>query len=392
VTRVEVVPAVALAAIAAAATACTERVELPAAPAAGDGDAGPGGSDARGAGGAVVGVVGGVRTPDARGDARGDLAAASLPGGGIPGCADRHSEMSFVLRLPTMVLAVERSTSMLQQRFSTTPTRLQAVQQILPRVIGTYHGAVAYGYEEFPGRRNYCASACCASPVFIYPSQRNASNIQNALACSSGTSTFTGCFETVDESPSHEALRKCREYFEQNQQRFTTSSGFRNILLITDGEPSCGDRVPDACERAIGEANRANMEGIRVFVIALAEEAARSDCLERLAGAGGSKLYVPTTEAQLSQVLHEIMLETAGRACQLMLTSQPPNPDRVVVWFDGRQVRRDPNQLEGWDFAAGSGNLRISFFGTACDRIRTSMVRDIDVLQFCSVCDQTRCR
>lgn len=285
---------------------------------------------------------------------------------------------------PTLLLAVDRSFSMLQ-RLGASSTRTQALQQALSPLLRTYYRSILMGYEEFPGRRTECGGggACCAGRVMPPPQPPAA--IESLLRCEAMSSAATGCFETSAEAPSHEAVRRGREFLGSSEAQAAWSRG-RFILVLTDGDPGCTERSPEACDKLQAETTKAASEGVATHILAIGEEASKSACLEQAALRGGGKLLVGLTDVQVQQVLQELLSVISSRACRLTLPQAPANPEKLVLFFDNRIVPRSDGVTEGWVFEPGSQNHRISVIGSWCDRLRTSQVTDIDVVQSCSTC------
>jgi hypothetical protein len=282
---------------------------------------------------------------------------------------------------PTLLFSIDRSFSMLQ-RLGSSPTRMQALQQAISPLLRTYSRSIYMGYEEFPGRRNECGGggACCAGRV---ASPLSPTAIESLLRCEAMSSAATGCFETSQEAPSHEAMRKCREFFESSEGRPSASTG-RFVFLMTDGDPGCSERTQDPCDRLQAEVARALTENVTTLVLAIGEDAGKSACLEQAALRGGNKLLVGLTDVQIQQILQEQLSAISIRACRMTLPQAPLNSDKLVLLFDSRIVPR--SETDGWAFEPGSQYHRIKVSGSWCDRLRTSQVVDIDVVQSCSAC------
>ncbi len=352
------------------AAACTERIALR--PGAVEADAATGAEDAA-ASPPLVDDTDAALSRDGRVDAS--------------GCSESYRSASYRPGTAPVILSVDRSFSMFG-KFGDT-TRFAATQQTLRSAIKAFQGSVHFGYQEFPGLRGQCgANVCCAGPLEVFPGPNSYQAIDRAMRCDSVSS---GCFDPGLDSPSFDALKKLREFYETLDTGDTPN---RYIWLITDGDPSCQwDRMgggPGACDRAIAEISTLARMGVKTLVVGVSDGAKNTTCLERMALAGNAPgpaapFYYPAIdEAQLRQQLNDLARKMAQDACHITLRTSPANVDRVNVSLDGRVLPRDPSRKEGWNFDPDS-RVGITFHGSACEKIQGSSVR-IEVSAACSIC------
>ncbi|MDP3276616.1 MAG: vWA domain-containing protein [Deltaproteobacteria bacterium] len=188
------------------------------------------------------------------------------------------------------------------------------------------------------------------------------------------------------------------EYF----RSMFTENGSRNIMLITDGEPSdecsgamcspfditCLINASSLAKAAIqGSVVRGarNMPTIRTF--ALGTPDADPAFLSSVAINGGSArmagcepndchytLGTATFEADLNRALDSVRDRAGTCEFELMVDRTMADPGLINVYYTpmggtGRLVPRDTSHTNGWDFAPGG--MSIVFYGMLCDEIRS---------------------
>jgi hypothetical protein len=168
----------------------------------------------------------------------------------------------------------------------------------------------------------------------------------------------------------------------------------RAMVVATDGVPNCNaalDRLtctctardPDDCRRfPTGATNClddvrtiATLESISqdnkipVYVVGIGVTSAFSATLDAMAVAGGRprsatpKYYPAETPGDLISAFTVVRDSVAK--CSYITTSSPTDPDAISVKVAGRNVARDPNRINGWDWIDQAyGHLQL--FGAAC--------------------------
>jgi hypothetical protein len=361
-----------VAAFALWAGACTERVPLPVAV---DGDV-------------LDGVQGDRRTwtvRDGAADSRRPPLDARADIGGVDAlCTERTVDVDYSMDPDSQVIvAVERSASMIQGKLGEAG-RLAAVQQALRSVIRAYQGSVSFGYEEFPAARTGC-TACCAGEVKVFPGPGRYSLIDKEMRCESAPIS-TSCLVTNPDAPAFDSLARCADVYDALKFQYS-----RFVLLVTDGEPSCG-ASKDACQRTGLEAAKLLTDNVRTYVLGVSDESKGNTCLDAIAAAGGTqRTYVASDEAQLATRLQEILSPLAARACRVAVTGQISSPDRLSVYIENLPVRRDP--ADGWTFDfAGPGRV-ITLNGAACEKLKTTQVSEaLRIYTTCTQCPGASCR
>ena len=302
--------------------------------------------------------TGGIRSVDASADASVDQASSSdrQRYRGSDDCPNPR----YIPLLPNtveMIIALDRSTSMQQHAFDSTTTRWQAAQQAILAAIQN-HPSIQFGLELFPWSSDCNNGAgCCAGQVSVWPGPNHSTNIATQMACGSGDA---GCPIAGDDSPSHLALRQCRESFarEGSQTRFS-----QFILLVTDQDPTCaGDVSPEGspCNVAVNEAEKLGVRnvGVQTFVVALNSDVQSTTCLAEIAAANASsfndnlQFFAAMDSTVLGQQLDTIMTSVEANLCRFSLVRPPNNPDQLNVTVNGKRVAPDASgQQGGWSLS-----------------------------------------
>lgn len=254
-----------------------------------------------------------------------------------------------------------------------------------------YQDRIRWGFEEFPvqaplgGLLQFCpASAhCCAgTDVLVKPALMNAMPINAAMADNSGTRTAT---------PTHAALKMVLAFY----RGFMDGVKERYVLLSTDGAPNC-QGVSNACGETESVVTMLRSDGVQTIVLGIdADASTAAACLNRLALAGGvprpggpPHYYAADDPAALEMYLKEIIGGLAKPSCFVDLTMAPPDPSKVAVFLDGKQIPWDPARMNGWHYDPANP-LRIVIYGSHCKAVQSHSVKDIGVQFGCPPCTGT---
>jgi hypothetical protein len=170
-------------------------------------------------------------------------------------------------------------------------------------------------------------------------------------------------------------------------QTLTDTNG-KYILLATDGEPNClngkgggagGATDVQGTATEIGLA--LNPGGFQTFVIGVGTETAN---LTSFATAGGTgQFYSATSPDQLTTALNAIVGTVAS--CTFALGKVPPDPNNIVIEFNGDNTLRppqDPNHVDGWDYTSPS-DTTVQIYGSWCDNVTSGTYTTTEVLMGC---------
>lgn len=287
---------------------------------------------------------------------------------------DECQSLKVLSNTVEMMVALDRSTSMQKTAFEST-TRLQAAQHAIAAATSAHPG-IQFGLELFPSSTGCNGAECCAGPVSVQPGPNQSTSIATQMACGSGDA---GCSTAGDDSPSHLALRQCREYFASEGSQGGRSSQF--VLLVTDRDPTCAGDVfieGSPCSVAVNEASKlgARNVGVRTFVVAVNGDAQSTDCLAKIAAAnassfaGSSQFFAVTDQQALQDALETIMVSVEASLCRFSLPRSPDNSAQVMVTLNQARVPPlDPTgQPGGWVFSDNSSS-EIVISGSACSQL-----------------------
>jgi hypothetical protein len=249
-----------------------------------------------------------------------------------------------------MIIALDRSTSMQQHAFGATTSRWTAARQAIEASTKA-HSNIQFGLVQFPTAKECGGQTCCADRASFQPYHSN--NIDSQLACESGDA---GCPAVGSDSPSQDALRRCRESFSFDGPWQQRSSQF--VVLITDQDPACaGDTsAGDLCGYAVNEASRLGKIHVQTFVVSLNSDGSSTDCLTKIADANANEanftgslplFEVAQDEQVLGQKLEAIMTSVEANSCRFFLMPTPNNPDQVVVTVNGKRVAPNSGGQQG---------------------------------------------
>jgi hypothetical protein len=279
------------------------------------------------------------------------------------------------LDLPSVMIALERSFSMLQP-WGARSSRKQIAYEAVQDVVGSYDRAIKFGLEQFPAPDGVCGSTnamCCAGVVGKNgPARGFADKLREALRCD-----LQGCPDNPAwpaSIPTADALHISRLYYDTVQG----GRAPRYVLLVTDGDPSCAN-MNSACEAAETEASAlATQADVHTLVLGIGEDARASTCLDRLAQAGGEprsaapRFFLAERPDDLWATLHSLMAGIAAEPCRLQLGG--PVADGAVLQIGPAFKERDPSRVDGWDYD-GERLDRVLVFGPACAALKATLQR-----------------
>jgi len=283
---------------------------------------------------------------------------------GICGCqGDVYSAESVP---PNVLVVLDRSGSMNSSAGGGQGTKWNIAKGAIATLTEAYDGQIRFGLMLYPGtnQAGNNGQQCGAGVVFIDPALDNADAIVDFLD-DAGTTTYG--------TPTAEALEALVDYpglEDAGRQNF--------VVLITDGQSSCGDPVPEVTALA-GES-----PAIPTFVIGFGG-GVDPDELDDMADAGGTALsgehgyYVANDAESLGQALADVAGNVLG--CDFALGATPPSLEALGVYFDQVVQPRDPTHSDGWDYTAATNT--ITFYGSRCDALKAG---DVGALSFVYGC------
>jgi hypothetical protein len=301
-------------------------------------------------------------------------------------CWDFTQGHRLDLQYPEVVIALDRSYSMLVEPKAATKTWWTVARQELLNYMRENDGAIAFGYAEFPGRVSCDPNFGCCTRMPVSPSLDSHDGIEHEWQCGSPASC-----QTSDDSPSGHVLSRIRAQYDSD----TDPMPYRYVLLVTDGPPSCQDE-PDECGLAGRQAARlfSNLT-IETMVLPLGTAARDDACLNSVAVMGHTRDPGATSfpwvsdPGQMSAQLRKMMSRVEERICRFYVNGEIKNRDSLAVTVDFKPLPRDPAHKEGWDYDPAA-DREIQVYGSACKKLRCQQLdgRDFRSEESCTQCGQ----
>jgi hypothetical protein len=299
-------------------------------------------------------------------------------------CRD-EDRVSFSQGVAVVLVALERSSSMLRPLAPGGPPRLAAVQAALLEAVRNRTSLI--GLLLYPGYfTTGCLDQCCKSTVAAPISEDPDRLFGKVFRCEHTAPEV--CFQTVVNAPTADVLARARLLV-------NSFASDNRVLLIADGDPDCGAGAGTPCEQAVVETSALLVAKVRTTVLGLSSDAAEATCLPEIAEAGGvmDSVESVTAAGPLQTWLDDYFDDADRVSCRLTLR-QPRRQDReLVVRLDGRPLERlEPaaaSGADGWRFTDG-GRSRIELTGLPCQRVLQGRV-DIDIAETCCG-DSAACR
>lgn len=303
-------------------------------------------------------------------------------GGADATCGGVSLDLTYVP--PSFLIVLDRSCSMKNQIVpNTTKSRWEVAVEALTGAVMTHDNDLAFGLTLFPD----ISGAACTQDSIPIPVGANNGTAINAL--------LTAALDPADPQYPDDP---CVTNIDTGMSQVLTdpammASGPRYVMLVTDGAQSgnttstsannCGGEAGDARTQATIEELRA--DGITTFVVGFGGnvDATALDAFAIAGGApraGAKKFYAAESPAQLAQTFASIAEVAAS--CEYTVDPPPPDVDKTYVFFGNTElVDRDPSHTKGWDYDPAT--MKLTFYGTDCERVSTHVVTDIDVVFGC---------
>ncbi len=299
-----------------------------------------------------------------------DDAGACVPGSPCGGQAFAATRVR-----PDLMLVLDRSCSMRARVGGV--RKWQAAVDAITAITRDFGDRLRFGLVLFPDRiGNECRQNETAIPLGEGNGPRVTDLLRAALDDADPNWPDGPCVTNIDSGVTRAALDPALD----------DPARPHYLMLVTDGRQSAcaadgGDAGTERALRALHE-----QRGVSTYVVGFGGEVSPAD-LARFAVAGG----VPRPgepryhQADDAPALLAALRDIAGllASCEYRLDAVPPNPLELAVFFDDRErVPRDPQHEEGWDYNAA--NNSVTFFGSACTRLREDGVADVDVVFGCA--------
>lgn len=276
--------------------------------------------------------------------------------------------------VPDLFLVVDRSGSMMMPVDLFNPfggTKWGVMSKVLISLVESYKTNIRFGLSLYPG-----GNTCDKGKIDVPLQMGNHPAIKQRLTSAGPTGS----------TPTHTTLAKVNVYLKS----VPPGKGGRYALLATDGAPNCGATADtDTSNETLAEVQKLAAAGVKVFVLGFGSiVAGNPGLLNKLATAGGvpntsgnQKFYPASNEKELKKALFTIAGGIIPPPCTYGLQSKPPDPEKVTVTFDGKAVPRSLSSTDGWNYTGGG--TEISFFGSACSKLRNGQVSKVRFLFGC---------
>lgn len=312
------------------------------------------------------------------GDCSGGLVCDAATHGCVPGggCASQAVMVKPVP--PNLLVVLDRSCSMTEV-VTGTQTKWMIAVSALEKLTTDYTAKIRFGLTLFP---DTVAPNCGQSAIPIPVGDANESAIQALLTASltKADPNFPDgpCVTNIDTAVLQAATEPALAATDRESY----------LLLVTDGKQAgCTAGGGDAGTlAAITELQ--NDKHVSTFVVGFGAGVDAAQ-MNAFADAGGVPSGDPAThyykaedQASLDTALAVIAAKTLS--CSYALATVPPDPTKIYVFFDKDPagVPRDSTHAGGWDY--DGTNNQVTFYGAACDQLKTGKVTDLDIVLDCN--------
>jgi hypothetical protein len=314
----------------------------------------------------------GSSNPDGGSDGDSSYSGDRVIPGGVPICGEMNLRSSEIP--PNMLIVVDRSGSMARPICDDCDRdKIEDARDALTLLIDEGEGKIRFGWLQYPTDRR-----CGPGDVSVECGDDTADAIRSRIASlRANGGTPTG--DSLNNALAYEGLH------DESRGNF--------VLLLTDGLPTCptgdGEDATEAdAQLALDAVGALKTAGIETFVIGMGEDlnASNPTLLNNMAVAGGRpqdgsiKYYQANSLDQLQTVMSTIGGMVLG--CSMSLDPVPEFPAYLWVFFDDETIPRDKDHVNGWDYDLGLN--QITFYGPACDRLRSGQVEHLDVVMGCA--------
>jgi hypothetical protein len=265
---------------------------------------------------------------------------------------------------PNLLIVFDRSGSMNERAGN--DTKWNIARNATYNLLTTYQGQIRFGLNLFPGSDLACDEGDRCGPgmlsVELMPAAEEAIReaLEDSGTCNLGTPIAEALGPLVDYAPLEDTSRA------------------NYILLLTDGMANCDDPVPAVT------ALREQDPEVKIFVVGFGRGVDPRQLRDMARAGGTARMGTPEYyQADDAASLRAAFASIAGAvlSCEYRLSSVPPDPDQLYVYFDGAPVTRDQGRNNGWDHQAGTNVL--NFYGSACDQLQSGAVGQLQIVYGC---------
>jgi hypothetical protein len=271
---------------------------------------------------------------------------------------------------PNLMIVLDRSCSM--TGMVGTQTKWQVATSALQKMLATYKGKVHFGLTLFPDR---IGDKCTQDKIPVNVSPTSDDAIAKLLAASSSTSDVNypsgPCITNIDTAVQQAAA----------EPTMSDAKAPRYMLLLTDGQ-QVGCNAGGGNSGTESTIAALTKSGVKTYVVGYGSDVAGTDAAElgKLALYGGTGSFF---EADDGKALDAALDAIAGAtlSCTFALSKTPADPSKIYAFFDHTTpVARDAKNGFDYDPATNA----VIFGGDACTKIKTQVVKRVDVVFGCN--------
>ena len=300
--------------------------------------------------------------------------------GGGDAVAPNCTRVVSTPRVSSLIIALDRSSAMASPPLGS-GTRLSAAEAAITAIVHSYNGAVAFGYEDFPGPSQFCQSgnSCCAGDVT--PPTRTGTQLAIGTAMGICDVSPDKCSSSSSERPLQDALGKLSQVYSTPNG----NSANRYILVMIAMEPTCGFNDSN-CQQEANAVGSLNTDGVSTIVLGIGDDVSTSACLDKIGLAGGAAprsqspfYYLASTYSDVQDLAGNIAEGIAQDACTVDVQSLG-DPSKAVVILNGKPLTF--GAANGWDAFTNNGpgqSRTIRLHGNSCMALGTSPSIDLQV-------------
>jgi hypothetical protein len=288
-------------------------------------------------------------------------------------CGNQTFSITTSLVPPNVFLLVDRSGSMSDDfGGAANGTKWDAAQTALNALLTGSAGKASWGLSLFPP--NPSADTCGKAAIDVPLTMGDESTILTKI----NGLTNNMLSNPRGSTPTADALKTVRD-----SANLAASDRNNYVVLVTDGIPACnnpadvGPVIDDLYNRA---------PAVKTFVVGIGSDTASNPTLlNQWAEKGHTARPAPATseyyqanDAAGLMTAFDAIIGAAG-SCTYKLMTPPADPTLVVGQLDGMALASDP--VNGFTYDMNSNS--VIFHGTACDKITSGAVKNVNVEYGC---------
>jgi hypothetical protein len=290
---------------------------------------------------------------------------------------------------PDMLIVLDRSGSMNPKGNTTSTDRWDGSRDAVIQVTGQFSDEIRFGLMTFPAWHDCSQIGSGCDRGTVDSCERGSENVTLDLGTADAIAGALDAMQAAGNTPTAATLREAATKIGSGLAGPDETAVPKYILLVTDGEPNCGDgksstSKPQDVSDTVAAIDALTDQGVKTYVVGFqtASNRALSENLDMMAAAGNTgetKHRSVSSGADLEQTFAEL----AGKAvsCSFSLEKPAKDPSFVLVEVDDKQVNLDdPN---GWVISEDGKTITVQ--GAACEALQDGGEHKLDVRVLCEV-------